>query len=108
MREFLGLYPKCGCPMLIMKLKQLNFTVNHKKVERLYKLNKMQLRNRRTKKKYIVQKQSAHILSTVPGKWFAIDFVIDSVRNSRPLKVLTVIDPDPVTNEVPVIKPDFQ
>jgi len=65
----------------------------------------MQLKNRKTKKKYLVIKREKHLLSTTPGKWLAIDFVMDRIRNSRNLKVLTVIDP--VTNEVPAITPEY-
>ncbi len=32
MREILYLYPKGACPMLIMKLNQINFAVNHKRI----------------------------------------------------------------------------
>ena len=43
------------------------------------------------------QKNGAdHLLSLVPGKWLAIDFVIDSIGNKRQLKMLTAIDP--ITN----------
>lgn len=44
-------------------------------------------------------------MSLVPGKWLAIDFVIDSIGNKRQLKMLTAIDP--VTNESPLIQPAF-
>jgi putative transposase len=65
----------------------------------------MQLKLRKTRKKFKVEKRADHLLSSVPGKWLAVDFVIDSIGNKRQLKMLTAIDP--VTNESPLIQPAF-
>ena len=59
--------------------------INHKRVERLYKENKMQLKNRKkSHKKYSVKKREEHILTEKPGNWLAVDFVIDSIANKHP------------------------
>ena len=105
MKSVVSKYPKAGCQMIYLVLRKTGLKINHKRVERVYSANKMQLKNRKTKKKFIVKKREEHLLSEKPGKWLAIDFVIDSVGNKRQLKMLTVIDP--VTNESPVIQPAF-
>ena len=80
--------------MITMLLHQDGIKVNHKRVERLYKENKMQIKNRKKgRKKYSVKKRDEHILTEKPGKWLAVDFVIDSIANKRQLKNLTVIEP---------------
>lgn len=97
-------HPKYGCQMIGLKLRQTR-KINHKRVERLYAENNLQIKNRKTRKKYLVTKRAAHQLSEIPEKWVAIDFVIDSVGYKKPLKMLTVVDP--VTKEVPLITPAF-
>jgi len=60
------------------------------------------LKNRKNgHKKYSVKKRDDHILTETPGNRIAIDFVIDSIANKRPLKNFTVIDP--VSKVVPKI-----
>lgn len=101
MKTVVAKYPQAGCQMI----RKTGLKINHKCVERVYSEHKLQLKHRETKKKFIVEKREAHLLSSKPGKWLAIDFVIDSIGNRRQLKLLTVIDP--VTNESPVIQPAF-
>jgi putative transposase len=91
--------------MIYLILRKTGLKINHKRVERVYATNKMQLKLRKTRKKFKVEKRADHLLSSVPGKWLAVDFVIDSIGNKRQLKMLTAIDP--VTNESPLIQPAF-
>lgn len=106
MKEIIKKRPKSGCNMITMLLHQDGIKVNHKRVERLYKENKMQLKNRKKgRKKYSVKKRDEHILTEKPGKWLAVDFVIDSIANKRQLKNLTVIDP--ISKVAPRIIPAY-
>ena len=106
MKQILKLHPRAGSNSITMYLHKEGVVINHKRVERLYKENKMQLKNRkRGHKKYSVKKREEHILTETPGNWIAIDFVIDSVANKRPLKNLTVIDP--VSKVAPKIVPAY-
>ena len=105
MKSVIAKYPKAGCQMIYLVLRKTGLKINHKRVERVYSEHKLQLKHRKTKKKFIVEKREAHLLSFKPGKWLATDFAIDSIGNRRPLKLLTVIDP--VTNESPVIQSSF-
>ena len=101
MKSVIAKYPKAGCQMIYLVLRKTGLKINHKRVERVYSEHKLQLKHRKTKKKFIVEKREAHLLSFKPGKWLATD----SIGNRRPLKLLTVIDP--VTNESPVIQSSF-
>ena len=106
MKEIIANRPKAGCSMITMLLHQDGIKINHKRVERLYKENEMQLKNRKKgHKKYSVKKREEHILTEKPGNWLAVDFVIDSIANKRPLKNLTVIDP--VSKVAPRIIPTY-
>ena len=106
MKEIIANRPKAGCSMITMILHQDGIKINHKRVERLYKENEMQLKNRKKGyKKYSVKKREEHILTEKPENWLAVDFVIDSIANKRPLKNLTVIDP--ISKVVPRIIPTY-
>lgn len=94
MKEIVAKHPKAGSNSITMYLHRAGIKINHKKVERIYKENELQLKNRKKgRKRYSVKKREEHILSEEAGKWIAIDFVIDSISNKRQLKNLTVIDP---------------
>jgi len=104
MKQILAFHPRSGSNSITMYLHKDGIKINHKRVERLYKENRMQLKNRkRGRKRYSVKKREEHILTNQPGNWIAIDFVIDCIANKRPLKNLTVIDP--VSKVAPRIVP---
>lgn len=106
MKNIIARHPRAGCNSLTMYLHKDGVKINHKKVERLYAENKMQLKNRkRGRKKYSVKKREEHILSERQGNWIAIDFVIDSIADKWPLKNLTVTDP--VCKVSPRIVPSY-
>lgn len=104
MKAIIAKHPSAGSNSVTMYLHKDGIVINHKRVERLYSENKMQLNNRKKgHKKYSVKKREEHILTEKAGKWIAIDFVIDSIANKRALKNLTVIDP--VSKVAPRIVP---
>lgn len=106
MKLILTKHPRAGSNSITMYLHKDGIRINHKKVERIYRENKLQIKNRtKGRKKYSVKKREEHILTETPGNWIAIDFVIDSVANKRPLKNLTVIDP--VSKVAPKIIPAY-
>ena len=63
--------------MIYQKLRKTGVVINHKRIERLYREYQLQLRNRKQKRKFIVQKREEHLMSEKPGQWLAMDFVID-------------------------------
>ena len=104
MKAIIAKHPRTGSNSITMYLHKDGIVINHKRVERLYSQNKMQLKNRKKgHKKYSVKKHEEHILTEKVGNWIAIDFVIDSIANKRALKNLTVIDP--VSKVAPRIVP---
>lgn len=79
MKAILAKHPRAGSNTITMYLHKDGVKINHKRIERLYKENKMQLKNRKTgRKKYSVKKREEHILTETPGNWLA-DPVINSV-----------------------------
>jgi len=80
-----------GYRMLWRKLRQQGHLVNHKRVYRLYREEKLALRRKRRRK------TPEHLrvvmpIPTSPNDCWSMDFVSDALTNRRPFRVLTVID----------------
>jgi len=94
---------KYGCGMIHLKLRQSGMKINHKKTERIYRAQGLQLKKRKRRKKIATEERMPVELPTEPMKIWAMDFINDSLAFKRKLKILTVIDP--VTNRSPVVYP---
>jgi putative transposase len=105
MKDILDKNNKYGSGMIHLKLLQQGLAINHKRVERIYRENGMQLATRRRRKKIAATSRVLSPRPLEPGKLWAMDFVNDSVGFQRKLKILTVLDP--VTNKSPVIHSGF-
>jgi putative transposase len=72
-------------------LRREGWKVNHKKVYRLYKLEGLSLRLKKTKKRVsrlrVVQPQAQH-----PNERWSLDFMSDTLGSGRRIRVLTVVD----------------
>lgn len=80
-----------GAGMIYLKLRQDGVIVNHKRVERLYALEKLQIKRRRRKKVPIADRQPLLRPSTANMIW-SVDFVFDRIASGRTLKCLTIVD----------------
>ena len=76
--------------MLYRKLRQKGWKVNHKRVERLYREERLQMRRKKHRKHLIVR------ISMAPAQWcndcWSIDFMSDALTSGRALRFLTAID----------------
>ena len=80
-----------GVGMIHLKLRQAGEYVNYKRVERLYRLETLQIRRRRRKKIPTAERQPL----VRPGKaneMWSVDFVFDRIASGRTLKSLVVVD----------------
>jgi putative transposase len=80
-----------GSPRLLLLLRREGWVVNHKRVERVYRLEGLSLRQRRRRKR------PSHLRVVRPGpnganQHWAMDFVSDSLADGRRMRVLTVVD----------------
>jgi putative transposase len=94
-----------GCEMIHMKLRQSGRIINHKKTERIYRENGLQLQHRKRRKKIAAVERVPVELPESPGVLWSLDFIHDSVGFGKKVKILTAIDP--VTNHSPLIHPDY-
>ncbi len=100
-REIAEVKRRYGCPRVYVRLRREGWTVNHKKVERLYREEGLSLRRRRRKKAAAVPRVALP-RPTQPGRCYAMDFVHDRLVTGRRFKCLTMTDP--CSKEVPVIE----
>jgi transposase InsO family protein len=80
-----------GAGMIYLKLRQAGELVNHKRVERLYAREKLQVRRRRRKKIPVSERQPL-IRPGSPNEVWSADFVFDRIASGRTLKCLVIVD----------------
>ena len=80
-----------GVGMIHLKLRQAGELVNYKRVERLYTLEKLQVRRRRRKKIPVSERQRLIRPGAANEVWSA-DFVFDRIASGRALKCLVIVD----------------
>jgi transposase InsO family protein len=80
-----------GAGMIYLKLRQAGQRVNHKRVDRLYTLEKLQVRRRRRKKVPVGERQPL-LRPTAANEVWSMDFVFDRVADGRSLKCLGIVD----------------
>src|SRR6476661_10011367 len=92
-----------GAEMIQLKLRQAGWKVNHKRVERLYRLEQLQVRRRRRKKVPAGERQPLGRPQTANQVW-SMDFIFDRTAEGRSIKSLTVVDD--ATHEAVAIVPE--
>lgn len=92
-----------GAEMIYFKLRQAGELVNHKRVERLYALEKLQVRRRRRKKIPTSERQPL-IRPGAANEVWSMDFVFDRVASGRVIKMLVIVDD--ATHEAVAIVPE--
>lgn len=90
-----------GAEMIYLKLRQAGALVNHKRVERLYTLLKLQVRRRRRKKVPVSERQPLLRPAAANEVW-SVDFVFDRVAGGRIIKCLVIVD-DATTESVAIV-----
>ena len=90
-----------GAGMIYLKLRQAGERVNHKRVDRLYTAERLQIRRRRRKKVPVADRQPL-TRPTWPNEVWSADFVFDRTADGRVLKCLAIVD-DATTEAVATV-----
>jgi len=87
-------YGRYGYRKIAQLLRMEGWAVNHKKVERLWREEGLQLPRRHKKRKRLYHKDSSviRLRPQYPGHIWSVDFVHDKLSNGRSYKMLTVLD----------------
>ena len=80
-----------GAGMIYLKLRQSGEKVNHKRVERLYALERLQVKRRRRKKVPVGDRQPLFRPEVANAVW-SMDFIFDRVASGRQLKILGIVN----------------
>jgi putative transposase len=91
MREVIREWPRFGCPRVHLVLRHKGIVRNHKRTERLYRLAKLQLKNRKRKRRVFKPENPLPPAKSLNARW-SMDFVHDSLHNGRSFRILTMID----------------
>jgi transposase InsO family protein len=92
-----------GAGMIYLKLRQAGCNVNHKRVDRLYREARLQVRRRKRKQVALGERQPL-IRPTQANQVWSMDFVFDRTIEGRVLKCLTIVDD--ATHEAVAIIPE--
>lgn len=80
-----------GAGMIYLKLRQAGELVNHKRVERLYAAQNLQIKRRKRKKVPATDRQPLERPDIANAVW-SMDFVFDRIAGGRQLKILGIVD----------------
>ena len=83
--------PKYGFPLLFALLKRKGWKVNHKRVERLYRLLNLTLRRKKRVKRVVRERASLPVPSE-PNQHWAMNFIHHSLQSGRKIRCLTLVD----------------
>ena len=91
LREWAVKRRRWGCPQFHEQLRREGLRINHKRTERLYRLEKLQIRKRRRIKRSSMSRIPPPKAERINHVW-AMDFIFDALTNGRKLKTLPVMD----------------
>jgi len=91
LRALSAKHKRWGVWMMNKIIRREGFKVNHKRVERLYRLEGLSLRIRRRKKLRSISRTELPV-ATRPNERWSMDFVHDKLWNGRKFRSLTLMD----------------
>lgn len=91
LREWAEKRRRWGCPQFHEQLRREGFRINHKRTERLYRLEKLQIRKRRRIKRSSASRVPPPVAERINHVW-AMDFIFDALTNGRKLKTFPILD----------------
>jgi putative transposase len=91
LKELTERYTRYGLRRIHQMLLREGFAVNIKRVHRLWKMLKLQIR-RKIKRKRYQPKPEDMLQSSKPNQIWAMDFMFDSTAHGKTIKCLTIVD----------------
>jgi putative transposase len=85
-------HPKYGYRMIMLKLRQQDILVNHKRIERVYREEGLQLAKRHKRRKTSKAMRNAPEPATGLNEEWAMDFVSDTLHNGGRFRIFNLID----------------
>ena len=95
--------PRWGSPRLTWRLRRDGWLVNHKRIERLVREERLQVGHRPRRKRPAMTRVPAPV-PTRPDERWSMDFVRDTTAEGRPYRIWTLVDD--LTRECPLLLVD--
>jgi putative transposase len=95
--------PRWGSPRLTWGLRREGWAVNHKRIERLVRVERLQV-GQRARRKRAAQMRVPAPVPTRPDERWSMDFLRDTLADTRPFRIWTLVDD--ATREAPLILVD--
>ena len=95
--------PRWGSPRLTWRLQREGWAVNHKRIERIVREERL-LVGRRPRRKRVAPARVPTPVPTRPDQRWSMDFVRDTTADGRPFRVWTLVDD--ATRECPLLVVD--
>jgi putative transposase len=103
LRELAIAKPRWGSPRLTWMLRREGWPVNHKRIERLVRLERLQVGRRPRRKRGAYTRVPAPV-PTRPDERWSMDFVRDTLADGRPYRLWALVDD--ATREAPLVLVD--
>ena len=100
LRELAVAKPRWGSPRLTWRLRREGWVVNHKRIERLVRVERLLVGQRARRKRVAVARVSAPV-PTRPDERWSMDFLRDTLADGRPYRIWTLVDD--ATREAPLL-----
>ena len=92
MKEIAYSRVRYGFWRIYILLRREGWTVNHKRIHRLYKLEGLNLRSKRPRRSRAAARRLERIEEVQPHQCWSMDFVSDQLLDGRRFRALTVVD----------------
>jgi len=100
LRELAAQKVRWGSPRLTWRLRREGWGVNHKRIERLLRAERLLVPQRRGRKRAAVTRVPTPVPTRADERW-SMDFVRDTLVDGRPFRIWTVVDD--ATRECPFL-----
>lgn len=92
LRELAVSRVRYGYRRLHVLLRREGFSVNHKRIYRLYREEDLVIRRKTPRRRRASQYRGDRVAPTTPNAVWAMDFMADTLFDGRPFRILTVVD----------------
>lgn len=103
LRELAVAKPRWGSPRLTWKLRREGWPVNHKRIERLVRQERL-LVGQRPRRKRVAGARVPAPIPTRPDERWSMDFLQDTLADGRPFRIWAIVDD--ATREAPLVLVD--
>ena len=92
MREITSVRTSWGSRRVHVLLQREGWHVNHKRIRRLYRLEGLNLRSKRPRRRKSIVTRSEAVKATRRDERWSMDFMADQLQDGRRIRVLTIVD----------------